>query len=111
LLGQGLEVLVEVGNPAWTASGLNLAAAIAVVEGDSSTAARLWGAAEVLLGEGVSDDELVRKRFEPAARSALGAGPFEAAVAEGRRIPMDEAVRLALGIASSSETTTPLLPD
>ena len=100
-LRQGLDVFVEIANPTWTASTLNLAAAIAVSGRDNLTAARLWGAVDVLLRETISEgaDTLVRKRFEPAARSALGAGPFEAAVAEGRRMPVDEAVRLALEVA------------
>jgi predicted ATPase len=97
---QGLDVLGELGNPVWTASALGLSAAINAAAGDDLSAARLWGAVDGLL-EGAessveADDERARRTFEPRARSALGTSRFAAAAEEGRRMPVAEALQLAL---------------
>jgi predicted ATPase len=100
-LHQGLDVIAELGNPGWTGSALGLAAAISAAEGDDLSAARLCGAADVLLEIADSpveaDDARVRRAFEPGTRSALGASRFAALAEEGRRLPVGEAVRLAMG--------------
>jgi predicted ATPase/class 3 adenylate cyclase len=100
-LRQGLEAVAELGNPGWTGSALNLAAAISAAGGDDPSAARLWGAADVLLEIAESpveaDDERVREAFEPRTRTALGASRFAGLAEEGRRLPVEGAVRLAVG--------------
>ena len=102
-LGQGLELLGELGNPAWTASALSLAAAIASAEGDDPTAARLRGAVDVLLEtEGArldAVDEPIWGGVEEQARSVLGPNEFAGAVDEGRRMTVEEAVQLATDVA------------
>jgi len=99
-LRQGLDVVVQLGNPGWTGSAFNLAATICAAEGDDPSAARLWGAADALLEIAESpveaDDERVRKAFEPSTRSALGASRFASLAEEGRRLPVEEAVRFAM---------------
>jgi predicted ATPase/class 3 adenylate cyclase len=106
---QGLDALFPLENPAWTASALNLAAAIAVQEGDQVAAARLWGAVDGLLGDTIVaevPDTLVRERFEGAARSALGPDEFEARVANGRQMAAELALALALEVAGADRTVT-----
>ena len=109
-LHQGLDVVAELGNPGWTGSALNLAAAISATGDDFESAARLCGAADALLEIAESpveaDDERVRKAFEPGTRSALGASRFAALAEEGRRLPAEEAVLLARG-PDTDELGTP----
>ena len=97
-LGQGMDVLTEIGNPGWTASALNLAAAIAAWGADEVTAAQLWGAADALVDDPSAlegADARVREEFQALARSKLGASQFAGEVDKGRRMPLDEAIRAA----------------
>ncbi len=63
-------------------------------------AARLWGAAEVIRERlGAPLPPAGRSRFAASvarARATLGDGAFEAAWAEGRALPLDQAVASAL---------------
>ena len=97
-LGQGMDVLTEIGNPGWTASALNLAAAIAAWGADEVTAAQLWGAADALVDDPSALEEAdarVREEFQALARSKLGAFQFAGEVDKGRRMPLGEAIRAA----------------
>jgi hypothetical protein len=81
------------------------AACVAAWRGDSLLAARLFGAGDVdidaALGMGTffwSDAEQnLREREQGRVRAALGDGVYEAAYAEGARMPSAEARDLALG--------------
>ena len=80
---------------------LQQAGALLAARGDAATAARVWGAADAQLREfGALPsqlEDLVRARFEPAGRSALGDRGFEAERAAGAALGLDEAIGLAQG--------------
>jgi tetratricopeptide (TPR) repeat protein len=105
LLAKGLNVLAEVANPPWTASALNLAAAVAVAEGDNRAAARFWGAVDALVGDAIPlevPDERVRRKFEGVARAALEPGEFDAALEEGRHLPLEQVVEFVTSPAAEN---------
>ena len=106
-LGRGLGVIAEIGNPEWTASALNLAAAITSAAGDARTSAHLWGTVDALRNPlwATAGDGLVRQRFEPVARKALGQPAFAAAAAEGKALPLADGVQLAQTVADSAGTS------
>jgi hypothetical protein len=90
-------VAMELENLAW----------VAVMRGQSPRAARLGGAAEVLreaLGTPLPPEQRAgHDRAVQAAHAALSEEAFAAAWAEGRALPLEEAVHLALeGNAASS---------
>jgi predicted ATPase/class 3 adenylate cyclase len=62
-------------------------AAVAAASGDSEEAARLWGAADALLGPGTPDrdpiEEALLARFRPDVERELGAAAFGVLAAEG----------------------------
>jgi hypothetical protein len=75
-------------------------AAVAVAQAQSERAARLFGAAEGLreaMGAPLpSADRAEHDRSVTAAHTALGKAAFASAWAEGRAMPLEEAVRVAL---------------
>ena len=77
-------------------------AKLAALRGSPVRAARLWGAAEALreqLGVSLSAFDLANSRYErdvADVRSALDDATFEAAWAEGRAMPAEQAVEYAL---------------
>ncbi len=105
LLRQAIAVVPGLGNPEWTASALNLSAAISSAGDDHARAARLWGAADALREQTESLEDVVdrgvRARFEPGARSALGSSDFEAAYLDGRRLQVEHALQLAIETAGA----------
>jgi predicted ATPase/class 3 adenylate cyclase len=80
---------------------LTIGAALAIAEGDPERAARLSGAASVILeplGSVATPMQLIGLDDPvPAARAALGNEAFEAAYAAGRALDVDAAVSLADG--------------
>ncbi len=74
-------------------------AAVGAAEGDSADAARLLGAAEVLretIGAPAGAyEEAIRLDTVAAVRQELGEDKFGAAWAEGRAMPLEQAVALA----------------
>jgi non-specific serine/threonine protein kinase len=75
---------------------------LSVVRNNPVRAARLWGAAETLrehMGMTLSPFDLAQSGYErdlAIVRSSLGAGPFEAAWAEGRAMSPERAIEYAL---------------
>jgi tetratricopeptide (TPR) repeat protein len=74
---------------------------VAAVRGEPETAARLAGAGEAAYASvGVMDPPVAAVLYEPhgeALRRELGEAGFDALVAEGRALTLEEAVRLAEG--------------
>jgi predicted ATPase len=102
---QGLEVLAEVANAAWTASAFNLAAALSVAAGDDSFAGQLWGASDALIGDASLlevPDARVRDKFQAEARYRLGEQEFAAMVTTGARLAVAEAVQVVMAVATES---------
>jgi predicted ATPase/DNA-binding SARP family transcriptional activator len=100
LFAEGLTVAAERGDVQVAAECLQGLAAVAGANGQAERAARLWGAAEVLL-EAFDDadrslDELVR----PSLRTTLGEG-FERELAAGRMLTLEDAVALGLESGAS----------
>jgi DNA-binding CsgD family transcriptional regulator/tetratricopeptide (TPR) repeat protein len=100
LLVEGLTLSRQVGDTLNTVNGLEGMAVTARVQSETERAARLWGAAEMLreaMGVPLRPDE--RAVYEPymaEARSQLDAAAWEAALAEGRAMTLEEAVGYAL---------------
>jgi tetratricopeptide (TPR) repeat protein len=104
LVRRGLGLFSEIGDPRWTAEAVNLMASIAAAEGEDHAAALLWGAVDAALANAHTSldaiDALARERFEPGVRHSLGATRFEAAENEGRRLGVEQAVQVAIAMAS-----------
>ena len=98
-LTEALAMFRATGDMQRVSSLLIMAAALALGEGDPERAARLSGAAAVLmepLGDVATPMQLLRIDDPvPAARSALGDAAFEAAYVAGRSLSLDEALELA----------------
>ncbi len=99
-LREALPLRHGIGDQSGCAAVLENFARLAAREGQAARAARLYGAAEALReqigapappNERLADDDDLRP-----ARDALGAAGFEAARAEGRDLPLDQACRYAL---------------
>jgi predicted ATPase/DNA-binding CsgD family transcriptional regulator/class 3 adenylate cyclase len=96
-------------------------AGVACALGYCGRAARLFGAAEALgetLGlHRLAADEMDRERRVAAARAALGDEAFQAAWAEGRTMPLEQAIEIAMAqtepVASkvTREERTPRQPE
>jgi tetratricopeptide (TPR) repeat protein len=78
---------------------LQQAGALLLARGNAATGVRAWGAADEQLREfGALRSELedvLRARFEPAARGALGDAAFEAELHAGAALGLDDAIALA----------------
>ncbi len=98
-LDEALAMFRAAGDMQRVSSLLTMAAALALGEGEPERAARLSGAAAVLmepLGHVATPMQLLRMDDPvPAARAALGDQAFEAAYAAGRTLSLDEALELA----------------
>lgn len=81
---------------AWNISGF---AAVAAERHESAKAARLYGALEVAVRNLQivldPDDQLDFDRYSKMTQDQMGADAFRAAVAEGRRLSVEEALTLA----------------
>jgi predicted ATPase len=104
LAGRGLRLFREIGDARWMAEGVNLVASIVAAEGDSRTAALLWGAVDAALADAQTSldaiDAQARERFEPAVHRSLGAIRFEAVASEGRRLRVEQAIEIADSIVT-----------
>ena len=98
-LDEALAMFRAQGDMQRVSSLLTMAAALALGEGDAERAARLGGAAAVLiepLGNVATPMQLLRMDDPvPAARAAMGDEAFDAAYAAGRSVSLDEALELA----------------
>jgi ATP/maltotriose-dependent transcriptional regulator MalT len=116
LLEEGLTLSAELGNEADVAHCLEGLASIAGAEGRIAHAARLWGAEEALLENieaavytYVPDRSLQRSRVA-AARAQLDEEAFEAAWAEGRTMPPEQAIEYALDSPATPKATPETYP-
>jgi hypothetical protein len=95
-----LREVLEIGNRPDVAMGLAGCARLAAAAGEAERAARLWGAAVaeiVALGISLAACEWARyERDVLAAGAVLGEAGLAAALAEGRGLPVEEAVADAL---------------
>ena len=83
--------------------------------GKPARAARLWGAAEALreqMGMSFSRYDLAQSGYEgdlAAVRSTLDEASFDAAWAEGRAMPLEEAIEYALRVVEESAADPPTM--
>jgi predicted ATPase/DNA-binding CsgD family transcriptional regulator len=110
---ESLTLCKELGDK-WTASeSLDGMACIAAAEGEAERAARLFGAAEAL-GEEVDsqhmpEEDAWREPYLAAARSRLDEAAWDRAWAEGRAMPMEQAIKYALSEAKHLIPSSPEL--
>jgi hypothetical protein len=102
LYGEAVAIRLELGDRLGVAHALESVAAIAAAQGDSTAAARTWGAAERLreeIGSSILPNERSRneKYATTARQSAADAGAFDRAWQQGREMPLNEAIELAFG--------------
>jgi hypothetical protein len=100
LYREGLDLVRASGDRVVEALCLEGLAAVAMADGQPERAERLYGAgAAYRKGTfvlNVWDDPVTRDRQVAAVRAALGEEAFAAAWAEGRALPLEEAIALAL---------------
>jgi tetratricopeptide (TPR) repeat protein len=92
-------------------AGLNLAldtvAAVAVGEGETARAGRIWGAARELQHASGADlaiwDQAILEALPYGPRQQIGAADLERLAAEGAALPLTDAVAYALGEADPFE--------
>ena len=108
LFAEALEWSTRAGQTEMLSYALEGLAGVAATRGDDTTAARLWGASEAIrdsraavLGPAERDthDDLV-----PQSRDRLGQATFEMAWAEGKAMPVERAIELALESAGGSHS-------
>jgi non-specific serine/threonine protein kinase len=102
LYKEAIAVRRELGDRLGLARALEGAAALAAAEADSLVAARTWGAAERLreeIGSPISPNERPRHEGHVAsARAAAGDQcAFDRAWGQGRDMPINETIDLAVG--------------
>ena len=99
LFRESLELALEIGQRHGIADCLEGLAAFAVARGDAARAAALFGAAEALResfgAKRAPDVEAWHVRWSARAHEALDPAAFDAEEARGRRLSLDDAVRLA----------------
>ena len=100
LYTESLPIVQALGVRMHIAGGLEVAAGVAGARGEHTRAARLFGAADTLR-EAISAPVPLHERDDHTRmvatyRTALGPARFAAAFAEGRALPPDDAVKLAL---------------
>jgi len=102
---EGIALSQELGDRREVAWYLEIFAAAAAAQGESGGAARLWGASDRLLESVASpllpEAKLLRDRYFDSAKESLGEGPFQAALSEGRAMPLNQAVQYALEDSST----------
>jgi tetratricopeptide (TPR) repeat protein len=101
LFEECLRLWIEIGDKKGAVQGLEEMAAVCAARSDSRRAARLWGAAKALresIGIAESSGEMEDQAVQlDRLRSAMGDGPFTAAMQEGRSLSLEDAVAEALG--------------
>ena len=102
----------ELGNKWIASNSLEGLACISAAEGTSERAARLFGATEALreaVGyQYIPEEDAWREPYLAAARSQLDEAAWDKAWAEGRAMPMEQAIEYAL---SEQKPTPPPSPD
>jgi hypothetical protein len=105
LVLEGTRAFVEIGDLDSAAEGMQFLAGVAALEGDSTRAAHLAGAADSLRRElGIALAPLDRQRLDrrlSLARANLGEERFDRAWAEGAEMTSDQALDFALERAQS----------
>jgi DNA-binding CsgD family transcriptional regulator len=109
---ESLILCKELGAKLTASESLDGMACISAAEGEAERAARLFGAAEAL-GEALGyhhmpEEAAWREPYIAAARSRLDEASWEEAWAEGRAMPMEQAIKYAL---SEQKPLTPPSPD
>jgi DNA-binding CsgD family transcriptional regulator len=111
LLHESLALARELGDRLSIAECLEAVAGVVGAQGNSKRAVRLWGTAQALrddLGAPLpADQRTILEPYLTAARARLDKGAWEMAFAEGRAMPLEEAVEYAL---STEESTPPASP-
>jgi hypothetical protein len=101
LLGESLALSRDIGAKDLLAEGLSVLAWVEAARGQAARGARLGGAARAVreaLGVALPPyQQADQERAVQDMRAALGETAFAAAWAEGRALPLEEAVALALG--------------
>ena len=101
LFEECLRLRMEIGDKKGAVHGLEEMAAVCAAQSDPRRAARLWGAAKAFR-ESIGIAESSGEHEDQAAqldrlRTAMGDGPFAAAMKEGRSLSLEDAVAEALG--------------
>ena len=103
-------VCKELGDKMIASESLEGLACVAVTGGEAEQAARLFGAAEALreaVGyQHMPEEDALREPYLAAASSQLDEATWEAALAEGRAMELEEAVEYALSEDDSSMIAT-----
>ena len=111
LFEEGLTVSAKLGNEADVVHCLEGLASVAGAEGRIVRAARLWGAAEALLGKIEAVYTYVPNRSihrsQVAARALIEEAAWEEAWAEGREMSREQAIEYALGQEATPEPAAP----
>jgi predicted ATPase/DNA-binding CsgD family transcriptional regulator len=113
LYRQGLDLALALSYPRLIAACLNGLAIVATTQGQLRQAARLWGAAEVFLQQSGTLPAGLRPYSEQAqtsARAQLGEEAFNAALAEGRAVSLEQVLEppipdTAPGTAEAKQTS------
>jgi predicted ATPase/class 3 adenylate cyclase len=96
MLGDALEIAVELRSTRVVQSALDVCAGLAAMGGDWERAARFYGAAEAQANQTAlrrdPADEAYLVPLLETARKALGAQPFAAAESRGRALPREDAM-------------------
>jgi predicted ATPase/DNA-binding CsgD family transcriptional regulator/Tfp pilus assembly protein PilF len=113
-LSQSLQLSVETGQRLGIARGLDAMAALAAASGEPEIAVRLEGASGPLRDAvGPARSSSAQQRLDAvlaAARSMAGAQNAQHLLAEGSRMPVHEAVSLALALADKVAILAPGIP-
>ena len=113
LLREGARIARELGDMLGTAYYVWGTGRVAVLREHPARAARLWGAAEILreqMGMTLSPFDLARSDYErdlAAVRSTLDEASFDAAWAEGRALPPEQAIDYAIDEMTSPDEAIP----
>jgi DNA-binding CsgD family transcriptional regulator len=104
---ESLVACKELGDKMIASESLEGLACVAGTRGEAEQAARLFGAAEALreaVGyQHIPEDDALREPYLAAASSQLDEEKWEAALAEGRAMELEEAVEYALSEGDSSK--------
>ena len=110
-LEESLMLCKELGDRLTASDGLEGLACVYATEGASEQAGRLFGAAlalrEAISFQSTLEEDAWREPYVAEARSLLGEGSWEATLAQGRAMSMEEAIEYAL---SEEEPFTATLP-
>jgi non-specific serine/threonine protein kinase len=106
---ESLLLCKDLGNKTVASESLEGLACILEAEGAYERAARLFGVAEALRGavgfQHMPEEESWRQPYRATTRSQLGEHPWEEALAQGRKMSMEEAIEYALSAEEPSATT------